>query len=91
MAALDWRSSAGHFGEMNIYTWAVVLATIVGPFAAVITRWNDQRREARNRLLHVCRVLMATQRSKVSQDHDAASISSKSSFGVKPVIEVPLL
>jgi hypothetical protein len=37
---------------MNIDTWAVVLATIIGPLAAVfITRWNDQRREARNRLL----------------------------------------
>lgn len=74
---------------MNIDTWAVVLATIVGPVAAVfITRWNDQRRERRNRLLHVYRVLMATRRSNVSQDHVAAINLVEVEFhGVKPVIE----
>jgi hypothetical protein len=74
---------------MNVDTWAVVLATIVGPIAAVfITRWNDQRREARNRLLHVYRVLMATRRSNVSQDHVAAINLVEVEFhGVKPVIE----
>jgi hypothetical protein len=74
---------------MNIDTWAVVLATVVGPVAAVfITRWNDQRREARNRLLHVYRVLMATRRSSVSQDHVAAINLVEVEFhGVKPVIE----
>lgn len=89
MAALDWQTSDGHPDEMNIDTWAVVLATIVGPVAAVfITRWNDQRREARNRLLHVYRVLMATRRSNVSQDHVAAINLVEVEFhGVKPVIE----
>ncbi len=74
---------------MNIDTWAVVLATIVGPIAAVfITRWNDHRREARGRLLHVYRVLMATRRSNVSQDHVAAINLVEVEFhGVKPVIE----
>jgi hypothetical protein len=74
---------------MNVDTWAVVLATIVGPVAAVfITRWNDQRREARSRLLHVYRVLMATRRSNVSQDHVAAINLVEVEFhGVKPVIE----
>jgi hypothetical protein len=74
---------------MNIDTWAVVLATVVGPVAAVfITRWNDQRREKRNRLLHVYRVLMATRRSAVSQDHVAAINLVEVEFhGVKPVIE----
>jgi hypothetical protein len=74
---------------MNVDTWAVVLATIVGPVAAVfITRWNDQRREARGRLLHVYRVLMATRRSNVSRDHVAAINLVEVEFhGVKPVIE----
>jgi hypothetical protein len=74
---------------MNIDTWAVVLATIAGPIAAVfITRWNDHRREARNRLLHVYRVLMATRRSNVSEDHVAAINLVEVEFhGVKPVIE----
>lgn len=80
---------AGHPNSMNIDTWAVVLATIVGPVSAVfITRWNDQRREARNRLLHVYRVLMATRRSAVSQDHVAAINLVEVEFhGVKSVIE----
>jgi hypothetical protein len=74
---------------MNIDTWAVVLATIVGPVSAVfITRWNDNRREARNRLLHVYRVLMATRRSAVSLEHVAAINLIEVEFhGVKPVIE----
>ncbi len=78
-----------HANPMNIDSWAVVLATIVGPVAAVfITRWNDQRREARNRLLHVYRTLMATRRSNVSQDHVAAINLVEVEFhGVNPVIE----
>ena len=74
---------------MNIDTWAVVLATIAGPVAAVfITRWNDHRREARYRLLHVYRVLMATRRSNISEDHVAAINLVEVEFhGVKPVIE----
>jgi hypothetical protein len=74
---------------MNIDTWAVVFATIAGPVAAVfITRWNDHRREARNRLLHVYRVLMATRRSNVSEDHVAAINLVEVEFhNVKPVIE----
>jgi hypothetical protein len=83
------KEGLGHSRRMNVDTWAVVLATIVGPIAAVfITRWNDQRREARNRLLHVYRILMATRRSNVSQDHVAAINLVEVEFhGVKPVIE----
>lgn len=74
---------------MNIDTWAVVLATVAGPVAAVfITRWNDHRREARNRLLHVYRVLMATRKIAISEDHVGAMNLVEVEFhGVKPVIE----
>ncbi len=74
---------------MNIDTWAVVLATIAGPVGAVfITRWNDHRREARNRLLHLYRVLMATRRTNISEEHVAAINLIEVEFhGVKPVIE----
>jgi hypothetical protein len=74
---------------MNVDTWAVVLATIAGPVAAVfITRWNDHRREARNRLLHLYRVLMATRRTNISEEHVAAINLIEVEFhGVKPVIE----
>jgi hypothetical protein len=74
---------------MNVDTWAVVLATIAGPVGAVfITRWNDHRREARNRLLHLYRVLMATRRTNISEEHVAAINLIEVEFhGVKPVIE----
>jgi hypothetical protein len=74
---------------MNVDTWAVVFATIIGPVAAVfITRWNDHRREARDRLLHVYRTLMATRRVAISEEHVAAINLIEVDFhGVKPVIE----
>src|SRR5262245_43706956 len=74
---------------MNIDTWAVVLATVIGPVAAVfITCWNDHRREARNPLMPAHRVLMATRRSAMSQDHvSAINLVEVEFHGVKPVIE----
>jgi len=74
---------------MNIDTWAVVLATIVGPVAAVfITRWNDHRREDRNRLLYVYRTLMATRKIAISQEHvTAINLVEVEFHDVKPVIE----
>jgi hypothetical protein len=74
---------------MNIDTWAVVLATITGPLAAVfITRWNDQRREARNRLLHIYRILMSTRKMAISQEHvGAINLIEVEFHGVEPVIE----
>jgi hypothetical protein len=74
---------------MNVDTWAVVLATIVGPIAAVlITRWRDNKREARNRLLHVYRVLMSTRKVAISEEHvGAINLIEVEFHGVKPVIE----
>lgn len=74
---------------MNIDTWAVVFATVVGPVAAVfITRWNDHRREARGRLLDTYRTLMATRKIAISKEHVAAINLIEVEFhGVKPVIE----
>jgi len=58
---------------MNVDTWAVVLATFAGPIVAVlITRWNDERRERRGRLLQIYRTLMATRRTNISLDHVTA-------------------
>jgi hypothetical protein len=66
---------------MNVDTWAVVLATIVGPIAAVfITRWNDHRREARGRLLNLYRTLMATRKMAISEEHVAAINMIKLNF-----------
>lgn len=74
---------------MSIDSWAVVLATVAGPISAVfITRWNDRRQEARSRLLHVYRVLMATRKMAISQEHvGAINLVEVEFHGVKPVIE----
>lgn len=55
---------------MNIDTWAVVLATFFGPIAALlITFSRDWRAQKYNRRLHAFRVLMATRRIGISNDH----------------------
>jgi len=47
--------------RINPEAWAIVLATIVGPIAAVsITVWRDNRRQKRERKLNIFRTLMAT-------------------------------
>jgi len=51
-------------------TWAIVVATGLGPIAAVaITLWRESYREKRARRLHVFRTLMATRRLGISADH----------------------
>lgn len=74
---------------VTIDTWAVVMATLFGPVAAVlITRWGDNRREQRNRLLYIYRVLMATRRTNIAEEHVAAINLVEVEFHkVKPVIE----
>ena len=48
---------------------ATLLATFVGPIAAVlITRWGDERRERQSRQLTVFRLLMANRRSQLSSE-----------------------
>jgi hypothetical protein len=55
---------------MAIDTWAVVLATFLGPiFAVSITLWRDDRKDTRNRRMFVFRNLMATRRMPISQEH----------------------
>ena len=51
-------------------TVAIGLATLVGPIAAVaVTRWNDRRHQTRERKMIIFRMLMATRRLEVSNDH----------------------
>ncbi|MEX3933142.1 DUF6680 family protein [Paraburkholderia phymatum] len=55
---------------MQVDTWAVVLATFFGPIAALlITFFRDWRSQKYNRRLHVFRVLMATRKTAISNDH----------------------
>jgi hypothetical protein len=74
---------------LSTETIAIAAATIVGPVAAVlITRWNDKRAQRRERLMHIFRVLMATRRMTVSQEHVAAINLIEVEFhGVQPVIQ----
>lgn len=51
-------------------TWAVVLATFLGPIIALwITRWRDGVAAKYNRRLYVFRTLMATRKIGISTDH----------------------
>jgi hypothetical protein len=51
-------------------TWAVVLATFFGPIAAlIITFVRDGRSQKYNRRIYVFRVLMATRKIGISNDH----------------------
>jgi hypothetical protein len=70
-------------------TIAIAAATLIGPIAAVlITRWNDNRAQDRQRRLHVYRTLMATRRVSVSEQHvGAINLIEVEFHGVKPVIE----
>lgn len=53
--------------------WAIVLATFFGPVVAIlITRWGDRIREKRTRQLHIFRVLLATRRQNITNEHVTA-------------------
>lgn len=55
---------------MNVDTWAVVMATALGPLAAVIiTMWRSRMDSVRDRQLHIFRTLMATRRLQISTEH----------------------
>lgn len=54
----------------DISTWAVVLATFIGPVAAVlVTRWGDNRRLKLARQREVFDTLMLTRRAAMSFEH----------------------
>ncbi|BDA85804.1 hypothetical protein Sa4125_33460 [Aureimonas sp. SA4125] len=74
---------------MNIDTWAVVLATALGPIAAVaITVWREERREKYARRLDVFRTLMSTRRTGISPEHvRALNLVEVDFFGMKSVEE----
>lgn len=54
----------------SIDTWAVVLATFLGPiFAVLTTRYLDDRKSRRDRQREIFETLMLTRRSFLSQEH----------------------
>ena len=67
--------------------WAVVLATIVGPIAAVmITRWRDRVTATLDRRTAIFRTLMATRNLTINFDHVAALNQIELEFyGVKNI------
>jgi hypothetical protein len=57
----------------EIFGWAILAATFLGPiFAVLVTRYIDSRREIRNRRLYIFRALMATRRAQLTQEHIVA-------------------
>ena len=57
----------------DVFGWAILAATVLGPiFAVLTTRFIDQRREVRNRRLYIFRTLMATRRAQLTTEHVTA-------------------
>jgi hypothetical protein len=57
----------------EIFGWSILLATFLGPIAAVlVTRFVDRLRENNARRFSIFRTLMATRRSALSLEHIAA-------------------
>ena len=60
----------GNGGRMNVDTWAVVLAAVVGPIAAVvITRRMDDRRMKKDRQRWLCATMMGLRGNHLEADH----------------------
>lgn len=57
----------------EIFGWAILVATFMGPIAAVlVTRYVDWLRERKARRLSIFRALMATRRATLSVEHITA-------------------
>jgi len=57
----------------EVFGWAILVATFVGPIAAVIiTRWIDAAREKTQRRLVIFRTLMATRAVGLNPERVAA-------------------
>lgn len=57
----------------EIFGWAILAATFLGPiFAVLTTRFIDRKREIRNRQLYIFRTLMATRRAQLTAEHVTA-------------------
>ena len=55
---------------MTIADWLMITAVLVGPIIAVrLTRYLDNKREVRERKLHIFKTLMATRAYTISWDH----------------------
>jgi hypothetical protein len=71
----------------EIFGWAILSATFLGPvFAVFATRYIDGRRERDNRRLYIFRTLMATRRNQVSTEHVTALNLIEIDFQGKPEI-----
>lgn len=72
---------------MNVDTWAVVLATALGPLAAVlITMWRGRVDAVRDRQTNVFSTLMATRRLQISTEHVNALNLIEVEFYRKPTV-----
>lgn len=65
----------------------MIVATVVGPLAAVlITRWRDNKSDKNSRQMNIFRTLMATRRVAISYEHVAALNQIEVEFyGITPI------
>jgi hypothetical protein len=69
----------------EVFGWAILAATFLGPvFAVFTTRYIDGRRELNNRRLHIFRTLMATRRAPLTSEQVTALNLIEIDFQGKP-------
>jgi hypothetical protein len=74
----------------EIFAWSILLATFLGPIAAVlVTRYVDRLRQKYDRRLYIFRTLMATRRSNLSPEHIAAFNQIELDFQNDPDVMTP--
>jgi hypothetical protein len=73
--------------NFQIGTWAIILATFIGPIAAVQSqKWIEKSQAAKNRKLWIFQTLMAT-RSNVVSDRHVEALNSITSRKGKSVLK----
>ncbi|MGZ5911087.1 MAG: DUF6680 family protein [Reyranella sp.] len=72
---------------MSNDTWAIVIATFMGPiFAVWIALWREERNDRRNRRFYIFRTLMATRKIAMSREQvDALNLVETEFQGVPKV------
>jgi hypothetical protein len=73
---------------MSNDTWAIVIATFMGPiFAVLISLWREARNERRSRRFYIFRTLMATRKIAMSREQvDALNLVETEFHGVPAVL-----
>ena len=73
---------------MSNDTWAIVIATFMGPiFAVLISLWREERNDRRSRRFYIFRTLMATRKIPMSREQVDALNLVETEFHDTPAVQ----